>query len=228
MEIDLTVVFTISEILDFYDANRLVKRHANSFKTTAGEELSVALLVRYFQEQGLAARPLEGSCTAVHGGAWLDKWVQVEETPHVVHYQVEVKSWSFHGYSGGQVLPILCNATQLRQYKEKERLRYWDDGAKRFKADGLDEVLKKMKTKHTGPVHPLACVRAAVHPKGNDLPFFRVSDVANADFKHIYVFPVSAYLCNYMRDTQMNTIVLDLPDIEARMSHLSNIFTLQP
>lgn len=162
----------IREVVEFYDSNRFVRRHSNAIKTLAHEEFAIKVLLDFFNKRQQPARNLGIACTAKDGGAWLDAWVEVAEQGSTVHYQVEVKGWSFHGYGGGTSLPWDCATQPLSEFMRKEFLRYWDAANGRFRAPGLDKVLKEMKTTHDGGVRPLACLWAPYIPWGKLMNLF--------------------------------------------------------
>lgn len=215
----------VPELLAFYDENRAVRAHSNAIKTLAGEELGIALLLKCLEYMGYDARGLDSSCTAVAGGAWLDKWVEVKKGGFCIHFQVEVKSWSFHGYGGGQALPVKCRPDTLQKFKIQEWERYWDNENRRFRAPGLDKVLKKMKPLHQGAILPLASLWAAVHPQGlEDALFAMPTGGEGSGFQTVVVFSASAFLRNYIHHVRSNTIRLELPKTEARLEFLTQIF----
>ncbi len=219
-----SVRVNVEELIAFYDNDESVRPHSNSLKTLAGEELGFALLLKYFVEQQLRPALLESRCTAK--GAWLDGWVSVQEPDQEVHYQVEVKSWSFHGYTGGQALGVYCTPDEIREFKISEWARYWDFDKQRFHAPGLDKVLKQMRPAHGAPseVRPLACLWAAVHPEALDEPFFKVPAAATP-FDFVWVFSMSSYLRNFLKLGGPVTMDLSMPKTSARLAHLNRIFS---
>jgi hypothetical protein len=214
----------VEKLICFYDNDESVRPHSNSLKTLAGEELGFALLLKFFEEELLQPRLLEARCTAK--GAWLDGWVSVQEASKQIHYQVEVKSWSFHGYTGGQALDVYCTQDEIHDFKISEWARYWDFEKQRFRAPGLDKVLKQMRSIHGKPdeVRPLACLWAAVHPEALDTPFFPVSAAA-PPFDKVWVFSMSAFLRNYLGTGGPTTIDLRMPKTKVRLAHLNRIFS---
>ncbi|WP_454741345.1 hypothetical protein [Cupriavidus necator] len=220
----MSSLVNLREMVDFCDAAKTARPHSSAIKGIGHEEVGVALLVEYFRSLGLSARVLDASCTALNGGAWLDKWVEVLEHDHVVHYQVEVKSWSFHGYGGGTALPVDCTQEELSEFTRKEFLRYWDDTKGRFRAPGLDKVLKEMKTQHAGEVRPLACLWTPIHYEGKDEPLFVVDNVQDSLFEKVWVFSASAFARKYLREKKTDIIELELPHTAARLEYLDRIF----
>jgi hypothetical protein len=220
---EVEVNVKIPELLEFFDLNRDVRRHSSAIKGVSGEELCLAVLRQYLRETYRNAEFVDGSCRAK--GAQLDKWVKVDfPNEGTVHYQVEVKCWSFHGYRGGRPLKVHCTASELCEYKSGEWLRYWDKSKGRFIEEKLDKVLRPMdKASEHWEVRPLACLWAAVHPQGETEPFFEVLGVKESVFPTVSVFSVSAYLRNYL-SKRGNTISLPLPDTAARLKHLAELF----
>lgn len=222
MRLQLSV--NIREIVEFYDSNKSVRRHSNAVKTLAHEEFAVKVLVDFFGKRNQSAIDLGIVCTAKEGGAWLDAWVEVDEMGRKIHYQVEVKGWSFHGYGGGKSLPGDCGGEPLGEFMRNEFQRYWDSSKGRFHAPGLDKVLKEMKTAHKGDVRPLACVWAPMHPAGEiDEPLFSIDTVQGSHFNTVWIFSVSAYLRQLLRNGE-SYLLLNLPDTAARLEYLDRIF----
>ncbi len=214
----------IQEIVEFYDSNRSVRRHSNAIKTLAHEEFAIKVLLDFLNKCNHPARNLGIACTAKEGGAWLDAWIEVNERRRTVHYQVEVKGWFFHGYGGGPSLPWDCATQRLSEFMRQEFLRYWDADNGRFRAPGLNKVLKAMKTTHAGEVRPLACLWAPLHPMGDiNEPVFCIDTVQGSPFAEVWIFSVSAYLRQLLRNG-VSHLPLDLPDTAARLGHLGRIF----
>lgn len=214
----------IERLVHFYDENKLARPHSSAIKLVAHEEFAVQLLVHQFNEQKQSAKALNMPCTALEGKAWLDKWLEVEQNGEIIHYQVEVKSWSFHGYGGGLPLPVDCEDRELKKRMQEEFSNCWNSSDGRFRAPGLDKVLRDMNTKHDGTVLPLACLWSAMHPEGKlDEPLFEVHGVKNSTFDSVWIFSVSAYLRQLLRNRQF-VIELDLPRTTARLEHLDAIF----
>ena len=117
-----------------------------------------------------------------------------------------------------------CEGQPLGEFMRKEFQRYWDSSKGRFHAPGLDKVLKEMKTTHEGVVRPLACVWAALHPVGNiDTPLFPINTVQGSHFHTVWIFSVSAYLRQLLRNGELH-LSLYLPDTAARLGYLDQIF----
>jgi hypothetical protein len=220
----MNLTIDIKRMVHFYDADRLARAHSSAVKLVAHEEFAVQLLIHFFNENKQPARALDIPCTAREGRAWLDKWLVVEQDDRTIHYQVEVKGWSFHGYGGGRSLEVGCSDGELGARMQEEFANCWNNQSGRFRALGLDKVLREMNTKHSGEIRPLACLWTAMHPDGRlDEPLFEVPGVKRSHFASVWVFSVSAYLRQLLREKQ-SRIELDLPKTSARLEHLDAIY----
>ena len=187
----------IPKLIKFYDEDSSVQLHSNAFKTLAGEELGFALLMEYFKRQNRKVECLSGPCTTGNRkGPRLDAWLKANgDNGEVVYYQVEVKSWSFHGVgkNNSKKLKYKCTQARLAEFKQEEWQRYWADG--QFKQPTLNKVLRRMKPpSRDATVKPLACIWTAVHPKGEATPFFEVATAEHQHFDSVCVFSMSGFL----------------------------------
>lgn len=218
----------IKELIAFYDEDRSVRPHSNAIKTLAGEELGFSLLLEHFRREGVTAELLDVPCTTgLRKGPWLDGWVRVANqlpTPDI-YYQVEVKSWSFHGLGGA--LPLSVNSTldELETFKRKTWSTYWSDG--RFNAQGLNKVLTPMKPPRSAVIiEPLACVWAALHPEGKRDAFFHIQLEKHEKFQRVWVFSMSSFLRNLLSDMEGDWLTLDMPLTHQRIQWLQRLFSL--
>jgi hypothetical protein len=208
-------------LVAFFDDDEGAGRHATAIKGVAGEELGLALLMRYLTEAKRSPVRLPGSCTqGARKGHRLDAWVQVTTDMGRVLYQVEVKTWSAHSI-GGTPLPLDASAAHVRAYK----LRQWNgyfDPRHGFREETLQKVFDRMICPEPNVVvEPLACLWTAVHDRGHEEPFFRVPIATPwSCFDVINVFSMSAYL----RTLTDARIELHLPDTERRLEYLANLF----
>jgi hypothetical protein len=216
----------LKELVNFYDFDHGAGIHSNAIKTLAGEELGFALMSHYFQGRGQKAIRLAGPCTTrSRPGNQLDGWFEVQRGSHLDHYQVEVKSWSFHGY-GARVPPLAwnCKSSELRKFQVESWGRYWKDGA--FVAEGLKKVLQKMEAppRHSQirNVKPLACLWSPLHPQGKLEPLFSVKTAA-ATFPLVWVFSMSTYARSLLTAGR-KTISVEMEKTSVRMDHLNRIF----
>lgn len=208
----------VRELISFFDEAEEARPHANAIKSLGGEELGLALLVRYFQSTGASAALLPDSCTqGTRKGVRLDGWVRVERANAATDYQVEVKTWSFSSL-GGRALPVDCSVAELRAFKMERWEKYWDTSG--FVDRKLDKVLTPMRRlPDARRVLPLACLWDAMHPTGLDAPFF-VVPLKGRKFPEVSVFSVSSYL----RRQGEPTIELPLPLTEERLKWLERLF----
>lgn len=185
------------------------------------EEVQLRLLEHCMRESGHDVALLGTACTSK--GKWLDAWMRWARAGGTSMLQVEVKSWSMHGYGGGTPLPADASGDQLGAYLVKEWARTWNFAQRRFIVDGLDKVRRRMRTSHEGEVIPLACLWGAMHPDGNaDEPLFEVE--TQGDFGKVMVFSVSAYLRQHLRAGKGDWITLNLPKSAARLGLLGRMF----
>jgi hypothetical protein len=219
------LVVDLCELVDFCDANKAARRHANAIKTVFLEELSLEILRSYLERKWGSATRLPNPCTAA--GARLDGWIRTRISGAPTLLQVEVKSWSFHGFGGGPSLPVTCLPAQLAQYKISHWAKYWSSG--QFADPKLNKVLTPMRPPASGvAVEPLACLWHAVHPTGLAAPLFDVSVARGHKFKRVWVFSVSAFAREELAKGR-RTIRLSLPNADARLQYLGAIFpTLRP
>ena len=189
----------------------------------AGEELGFALLIEYFRRNGKTATLLPGSVTTGRSsGPRLDGWVQVRggKQPDV-DYQVEVKSWSMHGYGGNKTpLEFGCPPDTLAEHKRRVWKHYWENG--QFRPKELKKVLTPMKQPpdSSAVVEPLACIWDAVHPNGGLEPLFTRKTVGCPEFKSVAVFSMSSFL----RGLKEKSLTLDMPLTSKRIEWIRSIF----
>jgi hypothetical protein len=217
----MKVRIDLHELIKFYDEDAGAGKHSNSIKTLAGEELAFALLVEHFKRQGATARRLNQSCTpGGRRGPWLDGWLRVDTGGNLVHYQVEVKSWSFHGFAREESLPVCCSKDALAEFKRGSWKRYWGDGC--FSSPRLNKVLTPMKPpKDATTVEPLACLWSPLHPIGADEPLFEWP-LDHPNFQRVWVFSMSAFARQVLCSQQ--SLEAELPSVHARMTHLNRLF----
>lgn len=220
------MIVDCQELLSFYDVDQSARTHSNAIKTLAGEELGFALLIDYFNSRGEQAKRMPQKCNSGKNGPRLDGWLSVEARQKRRIYQVEVKSWSIHGFRPGKPFPSTPSEDELKRYRMQKWRDCWDTTQRNFWATQLQKVLYSMKTDSIGytDVLPLACVWEAMHPQGLDDPFFVVELPTNHTFRELHVFSQSAYVRKRMAENGLVEIDLELPDTEARLAYLSRIF----
>lgn len=219
------------ELVTFYDVDAGARTHSNSIKTLAGEELAFALMSHYFENEkgAVSARRLSTPCTTgKKKGFRLDGWFAVQEISGTTHFQVEVKSWSFHGYGEKKIpLPLECTDDQFSRVQTTNWRRYWDSENHRFHAKGLRKVMDPMgrPAGHAfmAPPRPLACLWAPLHPTGEPQPYFEMRTPGYSVFESVAVFSLSTYARNLIKKRHRK-ILVDMPDAHRRLAHLARIF----
>ena len=212
----------LEQLITFYDQDEEARPHSNAIKTLAGEELGFALLIEYFRRNGKSAN-LRTPCNTGHRtGPRLDGWLQGRGGSGAdIDYQVEVKSWSFHGVGGhSKPLAFDCPLEQLTEHKHRVWQHYWENG--QFRPKELKKVLAKMERlpDSNAIIQPLACIWDAVHPKGESEPFFIEKTVACPDFQSVAVFSMSGFL----RGLKEESLTLALPITSKRIEWIGRIF----
>ena len=215
----------VPELISFFDEDRSARPHASAIKAVAGEELGLGLLMEYFRRNGIQTRLLDQPCTTgQRQGYQLDGWIEIPQQANssARHYQVEVKSWSFHGVGPGSIpLPLHCTPEELSAYKKRVWGAYWSDGY--FSHEGLNKVLTPMKPPEGAKlVIPLACVWAAMHPNGDTTEFFKVPLSDQYAFPYVEVFSMSAFLRNL--EPSESILSLEVPWVPERLKWLSRLF----
>lgn len=216
------------EILRFFDEDTNARDSSNSIKTFAGEELGLALLLHYLNSHFSDACKLDRKCNQGSNGKRLDGWVKVQQKTEPVYYQVEVKSWSFHGYKEKlkDALPLNVPRTGRQEYAKRMWSNYWNTSVGSFRAEQLQKVLLPMNPQEDwGKVLPLACLWIVLHPEGSDDAFFSVPLPSASHFRKVCVFSQSAYLRNLL-SSGIDAVDLQLPCVEKRLNYLSRIFSL--
>jgi len=218
------------ELVRFFDEDGEARVHSNAIKTLSGEELAFALMIDYFRRSNAEAEKLPGSCTTgERKGPRLDGWLKVVEKSQTALYQVEVKCWSFHGFNSGKPFPLQLDQDEKKKLRISKWNRYWDTDAKSIYAKSLlAKVLVPMKFRGTpeADIRPMACIWDAVHPQGDDSPFFSVPLAEKEKFEKLYVFSMSAYLRHVINTLGKNELELFLPVTEKRLEYLSRIFNI--
>ena len=219
------VTVNLEQLITFFDHDKDAHAYSSGIKAMAGEELGFALLIEFLRREGKTATLLPGPVTTgSRSGPRLDGWVQVRggQEPDV-DYQVEVKSWSIHGYGGYKTpLEFGCPPQKLAEHKRRVWKHYWDNG--QFRPEALKKVLIPMNhpPDSTAAVQPLACIWDAVHPTGESDPFFVVKTARGSMFESVAVFSMSGFL----RRLNEKTLMLDMPMTSERIRRLGSIFEL--
>lgn len=219
-----SVSINIPQLLDFFDSNENAKKDSSAVKGVVGEEMMLALLVEYFRRAGVSAEVETRVCKGVGlSGYRLDAWVKAftETSKTFVYYQVEVKCWSAHGVGGGSwSIPTEATENELAVYRKKVWNAYWSGNG--FRIAGLNKVLTPMHhPKGVGPILPLACLWAPMHPEGQGVSMFSRS-LTGLAFPEVCVFSASSFLRSLEKSEP--TLRLELPHFSSRMSWFSKLF----
>lgn len=214
----------IRELIRFYDEDRQARHHANAIKAVAGEELNLSALVHYLESIGERVELCKESCTTgARSGSWLDAWLRVSRGMYSFYYQVEVKSWSFHGAGGRKSLSVGCTDDDASRHCIDTWAKYWDHNAGMFCNERVRKVLTRMRCPTPeAPIFALLCLWEAVHPEGKfSEPFFPVRP-SSGEFDSVYVFSTSNYLRQLLRTQEY--MDLHLPKTSARFAYLKSLF----
>ncbi len=216
----------LRELIDFYDYKvRGSSNHASAVNAVLGEDLAVALLTHYFENDGFNVYFLPEPCTqGKQRGTRLDKWMVVEKKESSVIYQVEIKNWSAHSIGGKLCSPSADDST-LRQ----DRAWRW---AKRFniiEKIPAEAATLKVLTRMRIPIlyescehKSLLCFWEALHPDGEPDPFFEVS-VKSESFQKLSIFSMSNYVNKLLEDSEF--ISVKMSDADARIDWLNRIYS---
>jgi len=209
----------IADLICFYDHREDENsKHAAAVTGVLGEELALATFGHFMEARRRNFSLVSTTCgPGKPKGRRLDAWLQVGRRP-VALYQTEVKNWSAHSF-GGKPLNIDASRSEIRQYK-KERWKH------EFQNDRLVSPLTRKVLLLMSPpsaslgakIRPLLIYWFAVHPRGEDKPFFSVR-VRAKHFERLWVFSVSAYL----RRLRSRTITLTMPLAKRRLALLHTI-----
>lgn len=219
----------LKELVKFMDVTPEVRRHSSAIKGLACEELNLALLCHFLETQYGEVTILGSSCTGITKGSRLDAWVKcstpISPLDIDLLYQVEVKSWSFHGYNGGKPLPLNLSYEAYKVHVIARWSKYWNDGSRKFNDPKLNKVLNEMNVPkefecQKDNIRTLACLWDAIHPKGEKEAFFEI-ECFPGKFKAVSIFSVSTYVRNLIENNTCS-LVLNLPDTKQLLTPTEN------
>lgn len=219
----------LRQLLDFYDYRVASSNtHASAINAVLGEDFAVALLRHYFTSEGATFDALPIPCTTgKQKGHRLDKWIAVTSIGQLAEiYQLEIKNWSAHSI-GGTTVKRDATVSELRDYRKDRWVRQFKTTGNIHTPSQLAtvKVLTKMQVPqtHSGYLHKaLLCFWEALHPDGEDDPFFAI-DVANENFQQLQVFSMSNYIRKILRYTE--TIDVAMIDSDVRIDWLKKIYS---
>ena len=211
-------------LLEFFDHSSPTSGfHSSAINGVIGEDLGLGLLTHYFEGQGIQA-VLEGysATTGTKKGRRLDGWILVDARGERSRYQVEIKNWNAHSL-GGRSLSCEATVELAGQYMRDRWVEEWDATARRFTNLAVDKVLTRMiSPAPVLPVKPLVAFWFAIHPTGQNEPFFEVP--CKGDFSSVCVYSMSTYL----RSLTDEWIAIAAPRAEARLDILSRLTSTAP
>lgn len=246
----------IEQLIHFFDVDAEAQKDSSSIKGVIGEEFAFACMKRYFEDIGNQTTVLTDktgvriSCTTGgRAGHQLDGWLKVKNFSQTVLYQVEIKSWSFHGIgSKDRKMPINESRGTLLANQKKVFAHYYDSIDEKFLENKVNKVLLRMtlprgfKNSIMKP-QPLLCIWEAVCSRhGNSsLACFSVpvspidrlikdngAICESGEFTKVTIFSVSNYLRSILAKADKAdlkpSIRLHLPRIAARIRRLQQIF----
>jgi hypothetical protein len=215
----------LMSLLDFYDYKvKESETHASAINSVIGEDLAVALMTHFFNAEGFIVNALDLPCTqGTQKGYRLDKWIALESNEIKTIFQVEIKNWSAHSFSG-----TVVKRDGDEDYMQSLRLKRWkfqfNEEKKVPSQKETLKVLTKMKVpqSHLRYEHKtLLCFWEPMHPLGKEESFFEVG-VASLNFSRMSVFSMSNYVRKLLKTTE--TIEVNLRDSESRINWLNKIY----
>ena len=226
----------IEGLLNFFDEKPgWAVGHATGIVGIVGEDLNTACFQHYLASRGGSAvvlrnpdtdRPLPVT-TGHTKGPRLDRWIQVTWPNRSTNvFQTEIKSWSAHAF-GGVRFPLSGSLPEVRKRKREQWDNLWDSRRRHLKHPLTEKVLVPMKPPDCvdpKDVLPLLIFWAALESRKNPNDhLFRV-DVADAEFKELWVFSVSGYLRSLLSEG-VPSIELEMPDAALRLWSLNRLFS---
>ena len=226
----------IKGLLNFFDEKPdWAVGHATGVVGMVGEDLNTACFQHYLKSKGGQAvvlrnpdtgRPLPVT-TGHTKGPRLDRWIRVEWPDRsATVFQAEIKSWSAHGF-GGVRFPLSGSLPEVRKRKREQWDSLWDSHRRHLKHPLTEKVLVPMKPpKGVGPktVRPLLIFWAALESRKNPNDHLFLVDVADAEFKELWVFSVSGYLRSLLSEG-VPSVELEMPDAALRLWSLNRLFS---
>lgn len=216
----------LRELLNFFDCKVSESiGHASAINGVIGEDLGVALLLKYFSDQKLSAIALDEPCTQkTKKGKRLDKWIVVTEADLKIIYQVEIKNWNAHSLNSETVLDH-SDEKYMREYRLRRWTKQFDTELKIPSQTECQKVLLPMQVPTIFREYEhrtLLCFWDALHVEGKSDAIFEVS--VNSDhFKNLTVFSMSNYVSELLK--QSDVLEVELADAEARINWLNRLYS---
>ena len=216
----------LRELLNFFDCKVSSSiGHASAINGVIGEDLGVALLLKYFSDQKLNAIALDEPCTQkTKKGKRLDKWIVVTDAYSKIIYQVEIKNWNAHSFNSETVLDH-SNEKYMREYRLRRWRKQFDSELKIPSQTECQKVLLPMQVPTPLRDHEhrtLLCFWDALHDEGKSDAMFEVS--VNSDhFENLTVFSMSNYVYELLKQSEV--LEVELADAEARINWLNKLYS---
>jgi hypothetical protein len=218
----------LRQLLEFYDYRVASSNtHASAINAVLGEDLALALMCHYFKAQGWTVAALPIPCTTGRQrGHRLDKWITMKSSDHVpIIYQVEIKNWSAHSIGGTTVRREATLAEMSEYRRNRWRRQFKTTGNVHMPSESqTQKVLTSMLVpqSHLNHQHEaLLCFWEALHPDGNDDPFF-VVDVSSEKFSKLRIFSMSNYTRRLLEHT--DSLEVEMRETDARTDWLNRIY----
>lgn len=219
----------VNRIIQFFDEKPKDSwGHATSVVAVAGEDLGIGLLKHYLENVQKAKVSIlnHTPTTGKRKGPRLDRWIDViwsSGTGNI--FQVEIKNWSAHAI-GGEILPLDASMEEIKRYKIRRWKDMWDMKHNVPSTENVAKVLLPMMRPETIDkshiLEPLVIYWVAIHPEGNNEPFFNRKLGNDQAFSKIWFFSISPYL----RSLKQDTIEVYMPSVVKRMVWLSQLFCI--
>jgi len=217
----------LRELLNFFDckvSNSI--GHASAINGVIGEDLGVALLLKYFSDQKLNALALSEPCTQkTKKGKRLDKWIVIEDTDSKIIYQVEIKNWNAHSLNSETVRDH-ADENYMSEYRLRRWKKRFDSDRRKPRQTECQKVLLPMKVPTTYRDYEhrtLLCFWEALHVEGKSDAMFEVS--VNSDYfeNKMTVFSMSNFVSESLK--QSDALEIHLSDVEARIDWLNKMYS---
>jgi hypothetical protein len=217
----------LRELLNFFDCKVSSSiGHASAINGVIGEDLGVALLLKYFSDQKLNALALSEPCTQkTKKGKRLDKWIVIEDTDSKIIYQVEIKNWNAHSLNS-ETVQDHADENYMSEYRLRRWKKRFDSDRRKPRQTESQKVLLPMKVPTTYRDYDhrtLLCFWEALHVEGKSDAMFEVS--VNSDYfeNKMTVFSMSNFVSESLK--QSDALEIHLSDVEARIDWLNKMYS---
>lgn len=216
----------LRELLNFFDCKVSSSvGHASAINGVIGENLGVALLLKYFSDQKLNAIALDEPCTQkTKKGKRLDKWIVIEDSHPKIIYQVEIKNWNAHSLNSEIVIDH-SDENYMRAYRLRRWNKQFDNELKIPSQAPCQKVLLPMQVPtayENYEKRTLLCFWEALHHEGKSDAMFEVS-VNSERFENLTIFSMSNFVSELLK--QSDVLEVELSDADARIDWLNKLYS---